>query len=97
MENSDKKVVLRDFWAIWCGPCKIMNPILEEIEKQYEGKITVEKHNMDEAQNQQLVEQYQVMAIPTYIIEKDGAVADQFVGAQHKKTLTDALDKALAN
>jgi len=56
----------------------------------------IEKHNMDEAQNQPLVEQYQVMAIPTYIIEKDGAVVDQFVGAQHKRTLTDALDKALA-
>jgi thioredoxin 1 len=73
-----------------------MHPIVEELEKTYEGKMTVEKYNVDEAANQPQVEQYQVMAMPTYIIERDGQVVQQFVGAQSKTTLVQALEKALA-
>jgi len=88
-------VVLYDFWAAWCGPCKFMHPIIEEIEKEYHGKITVQKINVDEDGSQQLVEQYQVGAMPTYIIEKNGQVVNQFIGAQSKKVLTEALNSAL--
>lgn len=72
-----------------------MHPIIEEIEKEYHGKITVQKINVDEDGSQQLVEQYQVGAMPTYIIEKNGQVVNQFIGAQSKKVLTEALNSAL--
>ncbi len=88
-------VKLLDFWAAWCGPCKIMNPILEEIEKVYAGRIVVEKYDVDDEKNQAIVQKYQVMAMPTYFIEKDGQVVEQFIGAQAKSILSAALDKAL--
>lgn len=89
-------IKLLDFWAAWCGPCKIMNPIIEELEKTYEGKLTVEKINVDAPESQEMVAKYQVMAMPTYFIEKDGQVVQQFVGAQSKSALVAAIDKALA-
>lgn len=95
MEKNISAVKLIDFWAAWCGPCKIMNPIIEELEKEYEGKITVEKYDVDEAENQDKVTTYKVMAMPTYFIEKDGQVVAQFVGAQSKTVLKTAIDKAL--
>lgn len=93
---SEGKVKLIDFWAEWCGPCKIMHPIIEEIEKEYGGKVIVEKYDVDDAKNQEIVQKYQVMAMPTYFIEKNGEVTQQLVGAQSKTTLTATIDKALA-
>lgn len=90
-----EKVSLLDFWAAWCGPCKVMHPIIDELEKEYAGKAKIVKYDVDDAANQSVVEKYQVMAMPTYFIEKDGQVVAQFVGAQSKKTLAEALDKAL--
>lgn len=92
---SEPSVKLIDFWAAWCGPCKVMNPIIEELEKEYVGKITVEKYDVDAAENQAVVAKYQVMAMPTYFVEKGGQVVEHFVGAQSKTTLVSALDKAL--
>lgn len=92
---AEAKVKLLDFWAAWCGPCKIMNPIIEELEKQFEGKIMVEKIDVDAAESQAIVAKYRVMAMPTYFIEKDGEVVEQFVGAQSKTTLINAINKAL--
>ncbi len=92
---AEPKVKLIDFWAAWCGPCKIMNPILDELEKLYAGKITIEKFDVDAAENQGVVAKYRVMAMPTYFIEKNGEVVEQFVGAQSKTTLMNALNKAL--
>ena len=89
------KVKLIDFWAVWCGPCKVMNPIIEEIEKEFAGKITVEKFDVDAPENQEIVQDYKVMAMPTYFIEKDGEVVNHFVGSQSKKTLAEALQKAI--
>lgn len=88
-------VKLLDFWAAWCGPCKVMNPIIEELEKAYEGKLTVARYNVDEPENQEHVAKYHVMAMPTYFLEKDGQVVEQFVGAQSKTALVTAIDKAL--
>jgi len=88
-------VKLFDFWAAWCGPCKIMHPIIDEIEREFAGKITVERVDVDAPENQAKVEAYQVGAMPTYIIEKDGQVIEQFVGAQSRTTLTNALKAAL--
>lgn len=89
------KVTLVDFWAAWCGPCKVMNPILDEIEQTYGDKLEIKKYDVDDQANQAMVQKYDVMAMPTYFIEKDGQVVAQFVGAQARKTLTDAIDKAL--
>lgn len=90
------KVKLLDFWASWCGPCKVMHPVIEEIEKEFAGKIEVEKVNVDAPESQAMVAKYQVMAMPTYFITKNDDVVEQFVGAQSKGTLVAAINKALA-
>lgn len=92
---SEDKVKLIDFWAEWCGPCKLMHPIIEELEKEYGDKVTVEKYDVDDAKNQEIVRKYQVMSMPTYFIEKNGKVLQQLVGAQSKSTLTNILDQAI--
>lgn len=89
------KVTLIDFWAAWCGPCKVMHPIVDELQHDYGDKLIVTKYDVDNPTNQAVVQKYEVMAMPTYFIEKNGQVVEQFVGAQSKKTLVDAIDKAL--
>ena len=83
------KIKLLDYWAEWCGPCKIMNPILEELEKELEGQVDFEKINVDE--NQALAQQYGVMSIPTYIIEKDGKEVTRKIGVTAKEELRKLL------
>ena len=84
-------VKLLDFWAQWCGPCKFMEPILEEIEKELAGKVTVEKINVDE--NQELTAKHGVMSIPTYIITKDDREVERIIGATSKENLLNAVHK----
>ena len=74
--------VLVDFWASWCGPCKMLAPTIEQIAAEQEGKIKVGKINVDE--QQELAAQYRVMSIPTLILFKDGEAAKQSVGVQPK-------------
>lgn len=80
---------LLDFWAEWCGPCKFMEPIIEEIEKELSGKITIEKINVDE--NQETASNNGVMSIPTYIVTKDGKEVERIVGATSKENLLKAI------
>lgn len=82
-------VKLLDFWAPWCGPCQIMNPVIEELEKELTGKMEVEKINVDE--NQAKVTEYGVMSIPTYIILKDGKEVDRKIGVASKADLLKLL------
>ena len=82
-------VKLLDFWAPLCGPCRIMNPIIEELEKELGDKILVEKINVDE--NQELASKYSVMSIPTYIIMKDDAEVGRKIGVTAKADLLKLL------
>ena len=77
--------VLVDFWAAWCGPCQMVAPVVEEIAKQYQGKLKVCKMNVDEGRN--TATSYGIMSIPTLSIFKDGQVMEQIVGALPKSAL----------
>lgn len=91
--DSDQ-VVMVDFWAPWCGPCRAVAPILEEIADQYAGKVVVAKVNTDEEQRYAM--QYGIMAIPTLIVFKNGEEVDRIQGAGPKSFYTTRLDKLLS-
>ena len=84
--------VLVDFWAPWCGPCRAIAPALEELAKEYGGKVTIAKVNVDD--NPQTPSQYGVRGIPTLIMFKGGAAVDQVVGAVPKAQLKQMIEKA---
>jgi len=85
--------VLVDFWADWCGPCKMIAPVIEEIASEYEGKVKVAKVNVDD--NKSIPTSYSVVSIPTLIVFKDGNEVDRVVGFRTKKELQALLDKHL--
>ncbi|TSA55673.1 MAG: thioredoxin [Dehalococcoidia bacterium] len=89
IRNNRSLVV--DCWAPWCGPCRMMSPVIEELAADLKGKITFGKLNTDE--NQDIAARYQVQAIPTLLIFKDGKLADRKVGALPKKALADELTR----
>jgi thioredoxin 1 len=86
--------VLVDFWAEWCGPCKMIAPVLDELATEFQGKAKIGKVNIDE--HQSLAAQYGVRAIPTLLVIKNGQVVKQLVGAKSKRDLKAELDSALA-
>jgi thioredoxin 1 len=92
VKNNTSLVV--DCWAPWCGPCRMMSPVIEELATENKGKITFGKMNTD--QNQDVAGKYQIQAIPTLLIFKDGKLADRKVGALPKKMLQDELTKSFA-
>ncbi|HBI3607264.1 TPA: thioredoxin [Staphylococcus aureus] len=86
-------VQLVDFWATWCGPCKMIAPVLEELAADCEGKADILKLDVDE--NPSTAAKYEVMSIPTLIVFKDGQPVDKVVGFQPKENLAEVLDKHL--
>jgi thioredoxin 1 len=87
-------LVLVDFWAVWCGPCRMVAPIVDEIAKDYEGKLKVVKLNTDE--NPDIAGKYQIRGIPTLMFFKGGQTVDQVVGAVPKNQLKTKVDTLLA-
>lgn len=85
--------VLVDFWATWCGPCRMIAPAVEEIAEEYEGRLKVGKINVDD--EPELASRYGIMSIPTILIFKNGEVANQSIGYVPKDTLKVFVDKAL--
>ncbi|NLI60533.1 MAG: thioredoxin [Clostridiales bacterium] len=98
-ENFEEEVlnsnlpVLVDFWASWCGPCKMIAPIIDQLADDFKGKAKIAKVNVDEERD--LASKYRVMSIPTLILFKDGQVVDQLMGARPKAELVSFVQKAL--
>ncbi|MBK8967876.1 MAG: thioredoxin [Saprospiraceae bacterium] len=90
---QNDKVTLIDLWAEWCGPCRLMSPVVEELANDYKDRAVVGKLNVDD--NPETPMQYNVRGIPTFLLFKNGELKEKIVGAQSKKTLQDKIDALL--
>ncbi|MFD2671041.1 thioredoxin [Marinicrinis sediminis] len=92
-QEVSEGVALVDFWAPWCGPCKVQLPIVEELAGELEGKATIAKVNVDD--NGDLAAQYGISSIPTLLLFKDGELAETMVGLKNKAELSDKLNRLM--
>lgn len=88
------ELVMVDFWAVWCGPCQMVAPIIDELAKEYAGKLKVRKLNTDESP--EIAGRYQVMSIPTILFFRNGQPVDKLVGARPKRQFKELIDSLLA-
>ena len=88
-----EKLVIVDFWATWCGPCRMLSPLLDEVEAEMEDKVEVVKVNVDDAD--EIAMRFRIMSIPTLLFFKDGAMVDRSVGAMPKSALVDKINANL--
>lgn len=98
-QNFDREVlksakpVLVDFWAVWCGPCRMQDPIVDEVATELDGKVKIGKLNVDE--NPSTAQKFGIMSIPTLMVFKSGTVVKQFIGVQSKQTILGELNKLI--
>ena len=90
--KSEKPIVV-DFWATWCGPCRMVGPVIESLAEEYDGKTSVCKLNVDE--NPDLATEYKIMSIPTVMIMKNGEIVDKAVGVRTREEYQSMIEKAL--
>lgn len=90
---SSNDVVVVDFWATWCGPCRMLAPVIEELASDFEGKVVIGKVDVDE--NENLAKRYGIMSIPSVFIFKNGQVVDKHIGFRQKAQLADAINAVL--
>ncbi|MCB9032932.1 MAG: thioredoxin [Chitinophagales bacterium] len=90
---ADNTVALVDFWAEWCGPCKMIGPVIEELATEYEGKAVIGKLNVDE--NRDIAAEYGIMSIPTLLFFKNGEIVEKHVGLASKADLKRKLDAVI--
>ncbi|WAA11621.1 thioredoxin [Fervidibacillus halotolerans] len=92
-QETSKGLVLTDFWAAWCGPCRMIAPVLEEIDAEIGDKVKITKLDVDH--NQETAAKYGVMSIPTLILFKDGEIVDKVIGYRPKEALVEVIQKHL--